>query len=123
MRTTIDSVKEIIDTDIDEDSIYGIIGSANVFVTSYLTGKGLADDLLKEIEKWVAAHMIASSRERFSKEEGAGGAYIRYAGTFGEGLLATSYGQVAITLDTSGTLLAIAKNKQKATTFAIPSFE
>jgi hypothetical protein len=35
----------------------------------------------------------------------------------------TSYGQMAITLDYSGTLANLAKGKGQATTFAVTSFE
>lgn len=123
MRTTLDKVIEILDnTTLDDDIITSIINSANVFVTESLVGKGLSDAILAEIERWLAAHMIVSSRERLAAKEGAGGAFIEYAGQWGEGLLSTSYGQTAMMMDTSGTLLAIAKGKSAARIVAVTSF-
>jgi len=124
MRTTIDDVINILDdTDLDEDVIEDYINSANVFVTAALGAKGLSDALLAEIEMWMSAHMIVSTRERQSKKEQAGTAMIEWAGKWGEGLLGTTYGQMAVTLDSSGTLNAIAKGKSFAWMKAIPNFD
>ena len=123
MRTTVDDVINILDnTDLDEDVIEGYINSANVFVTATL-GTTLSVAVLTEIEKWMAAHMIVSTRERMSKEEGAGGAYIKWAGEWGKGLLYTPYGQMAVTLDTTDVLNNIAKGKSSAWIKAIPNFD
>lgn len=124
MRTTIDAVINILDeTTLDEDVIEGFINSANVFVTSTLGTKNLSAELLTNIEMWVAAHMVSVTRERVSKKEGAGGAFIEYAGKWEEGLLGSAYGQMAVTLDPTGTLVNLAKQKSSAWTFAIPNFE
>lgn len=124
MRTTIDDVINILDdTSLDEDVIEGFINSANVFVTAALGTKGLSTDLLKQIEMWLSAHMVVVTRERVYKEAGAGGAYVKYAGAWGEGLLGSTYGQMAVGLDTSGTLTNIAKGKSNAWVYAIPNFD
>lgn len=123
MRTTTDLVTNILDeTTLDEDVIEAYINSANVFVTAYLGTKGLSDDLLANIEMWLAAHMIVVTRERAIKEAGAGGAYVKYAGEWGEGLLGSTYGQMAVNLDTSGTLINLAKQKSSAWSKAVPNF-
>jgi len=108
-RTTIEEVKLIIATSITDPEIESYIGAANVFVTNQLGGVGLNDDTLAQIEKWITAHMIASTRERVAAEEEAGGARIKYVGKYGEGLNMTSYGQMAVMLDTSGTLATAGK--------------
>jgi RNA-binding protein YhbY len=124
MRTTVDKVMEILDdTELDEDIIESYINSANVFITASLGTKGLGDSLLAEIERWLAAHMIVTTRERQAIQEQAGTAMIKWAGKWGEGLLGTTYGQTVIALDTTGTLLAIAKGKSYAWIKAIPNFE
>jgi len=124
MRTTTDLVTNILDeTTLDEDVIEAYINSANVFVTAYLGTKGLSDDLLANIEMWLAAHMIVVTRERAIKEAGAGGAYVKYAGEWGEGLLGSTYGQMAVNLDTTGTLINLAKQKSNAWTKAVPNFD
>ena len=108
MRTTEEKLKKIIETDLESNEINSYIEGANTMINSTLVGKGLGASLLAEIERWVAAHMIASTRERQSKKEEAGGAKIEYSGKWGVGLSSTSYGQMAISLDASRTLQALA---------------
>jgi hypothetical protein len=119
-RVTVDDIYNIIDTT-DEDMVEACISSANVFVTATLVGKGLTDPVLKEIERWLTGHMIASTKERQIKKAGAGGAEVEYVGKFDIGLYGTSYGQMAVALDTSGTLVALAKGKGQAWTYSVPT--
>ena len=124
MRTTVQLVKDILDeTVLDDTTIESFIDSANVFVTNAFSGLTVGATILAEIERWVSAHMIVSTRERVALKEGAGTAYIHYAGEWGKGLLGTSYGQMAVTLDTTGTLADLAKIKSKASIRAIPNFD
>lgn len=123
MRTTAAEVQEIMDTELTEAQITPYVSSANVFVTDALSSKSLGDDLLEEIERWVAAHMIAVTRERMALKEEAGGAKVEYTGVYGDGLNSTSYGQMAVALDTSGTLAAMSRKKIEASIVAITSFE
>lgn len=88
------------------------IASSTVFITEAFDGVTISDDLLKEIERWFTAHMIASTRERVSKKEGAGGASIEYAIEVGMGMKGTQYGQTAIAIDTTGTLAILADEKK-----------
>jgi hypothetical protein len=123
-RTTVDEVKNILDdTSLGDAIITAYIDDANVYVTDVLTGKGLSTDMMTKIEKWLTAHMITITRERIAKEEGAGGAYIKYAGEWGAGLSSSPYGQMAINLDSSNTLLALAEGKRTATSRAVVSFD
>jgi len=123
MRTTVDDVIDILDnTELDDSVIEKYINSANVFVTGTL-GTTLSEAILTEIEKWMAAHMIVSTRERMSKDEGAGGAYIKWSGQWGMGLNFTPYGQMAVALDTTGVLNNIAKGKSNAWVYAVPNFD
>lgn len=122
-RVTPDEVIAIMDTALDATAVTPYCESANVFVEATLGNSGLSESVLKEIEKWVAAHMIAITKERQTKEEGAGTAYIKYAGDWKQGLSMTSFGQMAISLDPSGTLENIAKGKGKASMYAVPSFD
>lgn len=121
-RTNVNDVKAILDdTALSYSQITAYINSANVFVTDALAGKGLSDNLLKEIERWLAAHMISITRERQIKKAGAGGAEVEYAGYWTVGLLSTTYGQTAVALDTSSTLQAISQNKLAAWSKAVPT--
>ncbi len=107
MRTTAAKVKEIIETDLEDAIVDAYIKGATELVSATLSGKGLGADLLEEIERWVAAHLMAATRERQAIREEAGGAKVQYQGEFSTGLNLTSYGQIAIALDTSGGLAAL----------------
>jgi hypothetical protein len=122
-RTTVEDVLEILDdSTIDETILEGYINSANIFVTAQLAGKSLSSDLLKEIERWMTAHMVASTRERQIKKAGAGGGVeVEYTGYWSTGLNGTTYGQTAVLLDTSGTLTALAQGKLPAWSKAVPT--
>lgn len=110
-RVTIDEVKAIIETSATDTQMQEYIFSAEAFVDSVL-GTSLNDTLLKEIERWITAHLLASSRDRQAVEEGAGGAYVKYGTVYGRGLLSTTYGQHAIMLDPTGTLDTLASKKK-----------
>lgn len=120
-RTTAEDIIAILPdtTGLTETTIVPFMNSANVFVTEALEKAGLTDAILIEIEKYMAAHMATFSKDRVSIEEGAGGAYIKFAGSFGKGLSQTQYGQMCVILDISGTLEALQNGKSKATSFAV----
>jgi len=120
-RVTIAEVKLIIDTSLEDTNVTAYITAANALVTDVLASSGLGDDLLKEIERWLTAHLIAATQERQSKKEEAGGAKVEYTGVYGDGLKLTSYGQMVLTLDSSGLMASL--GGRSATVFAIPSFE
>ena len=113
MRTNVTDVKNILDnTTLSDPIITGYIDSANVFVTEYLEPTTLSAIMLEEIEKWLSAHLISFTRERMAASEEAGGAKIKYIGVFGKGLDSTPYGQTAIMLDDTGTLLELSAGKK-----------
>ncbi len=121
-RTTITLLKDILDdTGLSDAILTSYVEGANVFVTAHLESKGLSDDLLKEIERWIAGHMVSSTRERQIKKAGAAGAEVEYTGKWDLNLNGTSYGQMAISLDTSTTLAAISNGKLAAWTYAVPT--
>lgn len=120
MRSTVEDVKKIIGTSLEDTVIEAYMTAAFNFMTDVFANSSLSETILTEIERWLTAHFIASVRERISKEEGAGGAYIKYAGEYGSNLMGTSYGQTAIMMDTSGALAAASAVKKNITFFAIP---
>ena len=122
MRTTAVEVLAIMDeVTLDSAIVDKYISGANIWVTQVLGSESLSTDLLTEIEKWLTAHMIASTRERAAKKEGAGGAYIEYAGSYGEGLKSTAYGQMVLALDTSGGFASLSGKAAKIR--AVKSFD
>jgi len=117
-RVTGAEVKEIITTDLTNSQVEPFINAANLFVTQRLGSKGLSVELLKEIERFVAAHFISAQGGR---DEGSSGAVVSEgAGSANRayqtldvskfGLLSTTpYGGVAIQLDSSNTLVKIGR--------------
>jgi hypothetical protein len=119
VRVTAVDVKAIIDTELKTSVIDAYITSANTMVNNVL-GTGTTDNL-KEIERWLTAHMIALTKERQAIREEAGGTRVDYSGTFGEALKSTTYGQMVSTLDTSGKMASLAYRAVQV--YAVPSFD
>jgi len=118
-----DDVKEIIDTDLADTIIDAYILSANYAVTEILGSDTTLSDGHKEtIVRWLAAHLIAATREQQIQKAGAGGANVTYQGMTGKGLEATLYGQQVLALDTTGKMMAT-MTKRKASLTAVTSFE
>ena len=123
VRVTATEVKAILDTALDDSVVEVFIDAANLVVTDILgSSTVLSDDQLKEIERWLTAHMIASTRDPQAASEKTGEANIKYQGVTGKGLDATFYGQQVKLLDTSG-ILEGSTGKRKATVYAATSFD
>ena len=125
-RVIAEDVIKILDTNLADTNVENYITVANLMVDPNLIGKGLSDVVLTEIEKWVSAHLIKSTKERQPQEIEIGDAREKYGsfgkyGSIGEGLATTSYGQIATLLDTSGTLENM--SKEKASMSCIPEFD
>ena len=105
--TTVSRVKQILDTELTDENIEAYIGSAHVMLNSAFVGVSINSDLRLELETWVTAHMIASTREQQLSEASAGSAKAKFQGQTGLGLNSTFYGQVAKNMDTTGTLLRL----------------
>ena len=107
VRTTPTAVKIVIDTSLEDNAIESFITTANLMVNKIFEDVDLGEDLMAEIEKWLAAHLIASSRERAVTREEVDGVRIDYAGNYGKNLESTPYGQVVSSLDTTGKMASI----------------
>ena len=118
VRTTATKVKAITGSSLDDTIVDAYIEAANAFVDEAL-GTGTST-ILTIIEMYVSAHLLTISRERLAQKEGAGGAFINYAGIFKMGLRATQYGQSAIEMDTTGVLASL--GNQSASIKAVTSF-
>jgi hypothetical protein len=104
VRVSIDEVKNVIATALGDSDIGALIITANAIVDGRLLDKELTEAMLKQIEQYVAAHLIAL-RDPREKSVSSDGVSVSYdTGKAGEGLSATTWGQMAIMLDTSGTL-------------------
>lgn len=112
-RVTGADVLQIMDDDtaITDDQMKPFITGANLLVTDRLGGEGLASDLLKEIERWTAAHFASMAKEPQAESEGAAGASVTFMSKGGDGLKASRYGQMALALDSTGKLGQVGKRR------------
>lgn len=111
-RATEAEVIAIMDTSLTSSQVTPFLDAANRFVTALLgSSTSLSSDQKTDIEKFIAAHFIASAIDPQIKQEKTGDAQVTYQGTIGVAkmLESTYYGQVAISLDTSGTLATAGK--------------
>jgi len=98
-----------------------MILAAHELLLVALAGTTMSAALLKEIERWFVAHMIACTLAKTITEEQIGDARVKYTGYFSKKLESTPYGQMVLTLDTSGKMTKL--GKQAASLTAIISFE
>jgi len=121
IRTTATEVKQILDTDLSDTIVDAYILGASAVVDEVLgSDTTISSTLKEEIERWLAAHMIAATREQQASEEGAGGAKIKYQGVTGKGLEATMYGQQVLAMDTTGKMRKLSGRAASIT--AVTSF-
>ena len=115
-RTSVGQVTELVETSIPADTITGnFIATANAIVNEQLVGKGISDDMLERIEMYLAAHLVTLSEERGGiTRDRMGDSDTSYAQIYGSGLNSTRFGQIAVLMDTTGTLASIANVKPKA---------
>lgn len=115
-RISADELKEILPTTISSQGLTPFIVAADALVDEVLSGSsGLNETLLKEIVRWLAAHFLASSRERSASviEQEIDTARTRFSSEriLGEGLKSTQYGITALALDTTGNLAQLGKSR------------
>jgi len=121
-RTTAAEVMEIMpDTSLTTIQITPFVDIASAILTDHLSSCGLSETELTEIERWLAAHLIATTAERQLKSQKVGEASVTYQGVFGAGLNSTTYGQMVMMLDSCGILAQLGKKKIRI--HAITSFD
>ncbi len=122
-RVTPGEVKQIMDgCTLGDQSINAFIIAANLFITKVFEEDTDTDAaLLKELERWFAAHLIASGGQRSAAEEEVDGARVKYTGKWGEKLKSTPYGQTVLVLDVYGRIEKA--GKMSVTIYAVTSFD
>ena len=123
VRTSADAVKEIMDNcTLDNSIVNAYVKAANLVVDNAFAGDTtVSSALLAEIERWFAAHMIASTRWRVAKREKLGDGEVEYTGKFGEDLSSTPYGQMIKVIDTTGKMSKL--GKKAVSIYTVTSFE
>lgn len=104
-RVTVEEVAAIM-ADAPED-LSAFLEMATLIVDEELAESGLSDARLAMIEKLLAAH-FAATVSPLTTQEIAGVSVSYQRNSVGKGLASTQYGQNAISLDTTGTLQAMA---------------
>lgn len=109
-RVTDPEVKAILDTSIDTTPF---ITLASLQIDQHLASAGLSAALLKELERWLAAHLACIRDPRFTQVRTEGDAFTYEQGKMGMGLQATRYGQQVLAMDPTG-ILADVTTTQRA---------
>ncbi len=113
-RVVVNQVKDIIDTGLTDGQIRAFINTSHNFVVDLLTGEGLTEATLTEIELYLSAHLL-SLREQQAESESIGSEYtVKYQGKTDKGFEATMYGQTAMSLDTTGKLVEASMSLKQA---------
>lgn len=111
MATTEEDIQRVTNVSTDV-SLFKTL--AEQIVTSKLQSKGLSEETLDAITLYFAAHLVVLSDEagglRRSKTGEADESY-RVPGDKDIGLASTRFGQMAMLLDSSGTLASMSANK------------
>lgn len=111
-RVTTAEVREIIDTELT--NLTPFIMAADQLVDQVAAAdSSLAAAHLKEISRWLSAH-FAAMRDPQAAKSTVGPTSFTYEGKTGTGLEFTRYGQQALLLDTSGTLVGLSKHLLRA---------
>ena len=115
-RVSAVQVKEVIDTSLTDATILAsMIDTANLYIDTHLLAQGHSADILEKIELYLAAHIVALTEERGSLRGGKFGDASEFlSDVYSEGFKATRFGQLAVSLDTSGVLAAVSSPQLKA---------
>lgn len=112
LRVTDAEVKELIPT--TKDTV-PFIETANLLVTELLASAGLTAERLTAIELYLSAHFVALSDEKGGLiETRLGDGIDTFADHYDEGLKLTRFGQQALSLDSTGTLVSMASASKRA---------
>lgn len=97
-------VRAIVDTELTDAQINGVIADASLIAEKCLAG--YSDDRQTAILKWLTAHLLASTDSGGVRtSEKLGDAQESFArATMGDSLKGTTYGQQVMLLDTTGCL-------------------
>jgi len=113
------------DTTIPETLVDACILAGDALTDIVFSGDTeLSAALLKEIQRWLVAHLVASTPNyRTTSKEKVGDAEVTYTGKWDVNLLSTTYGQMAVQLDITGKLQKYSSGKTGATIRAVESFD
>jgi hypothetical protein len=91
-------------TDLSTEQLKAFIGAAGRMYDRRIEGKSVDSDVRDDVVTRLAAHLVTTGPERQISSAGEGGGQVSFEGETGEGLSATTHGQLAVTLDPTGSL-------------------
>lgn len=109
IRTTTDLVAGIIDLDVSIP-LDPFIQAANLLVDKITPDLG--DTTMEVVERWLSAHFYCMRDPRRTSEK-AGSVAASYQSKVDLNLYLSHYGQMAMVLDTTGTLRALSHSRKK----------
>lgn len=116
LRATPSAISAIIEWD-ETIGLVPFIAAANALVEEIAVESGHSEARLTLIETWLAAHFYCMRDPRASTET-AGPVSASYQSAVALGLNTSHYGQMAMTLDTSGLLAALSSTKRRTASVA-----
>lgn len=110
-------VREVIDTKLNDGQIEGLIATSVTLVEDKLRDSGLSNPILSEITRYITAHLVTmrdAASPSIITEEKIGAAQVKYNrrnltrnNEAFVGFADTRFGEIAIMLDSTGTLGAL----------------
>ena len=119
----VSEVENILDTGLTETQVQAFITTSESLIKEVFSSSTIDDDLIHQITIWVSAHYIASTRTQQLRSAEAGGAKAEFQGSTGRLFQSTFYGQVALTLDHTGTLSELDRTNRRPLVFCAISTE
>lgn len=109
LRTTSDDMRALLQDESIDAFIF--IQVASDIVDTYLMASGLSSTMLARIESFLACHFYLLSSQELVREEYDNSRFQYVQAKVGEGFAATKWGQMAMALDSTGTLRGSIKTR------------
>lgn len=105
MTATPDDVRRVLgETDLSDADLQAEIDVADRAYRERIDGEHVDADDRDDVVTRLAAHLVAAGPERQLDSASESGGSVTFAGSTGEGLMATTHGQMAVFLDPTGQL-------------------
>jgi hypothetical protein len=112
LRCSPTEVKELLDTTLTETQVLPFLLAASLLLDTHLINAGLSVALMRELERWLAAHFVCIRDPLFMQASTDGQSMTFQRGPAKDGLKATSYGQQVLLLDPTGILALVTSTKR-----------
>lgn len=105
MTVSADDVERLLpETELSDADLSAFVEPAGRMYDDLVSGYDVNPDIRDDVVERLAAHLIATGPERQLSSAGESGGNVSFEGETGEGLRASTHGQIAITLDPTGQL-------------------